>query len=157
MINVIFVCLGNICRSPMAEGIFKKLVDEKGLTDKILCDSAGTSAYHVGELPDKRTCNVCLKNSIEINHLGRQFTMKDFNEFDYILAMDRENLKNIQKIETSSQKHKLFLMRAFDTLKDNDDVPDPYYGGIDGFEEVYNILCRSNNNFLDYLIREHKL
>jgi protein-tyrosine phosphatase len=159
MLKIVFVCLGNICRSPMAEGIFEKLVKERSLSDKISIDSAGTSAYHLGELPDQRMRATADNYSICLTHKARQFSLTDFETFDYIVAMDRENLKNIKRLEKELPVHhaKILLMRDFDPHKSVQDVPDPYYGGQKGFEEVYEILHRCGTKFLDHLIREHQL
>lgn len=156
MIKILFVCLGNICRSPLAEAIFKQKVKERGLSEKIDAESAGTSNYHIGEDPDHRTIEVCVRNGIPIIHKGRQFRHPDGKVFDYIMAMDTSNQRNI--IHELADKHQgLFLMRDFDEEGKGLDVPDPYYGGTDGFDEVYSILNRSLDAFLDYLIEKHSL
>lgn len=158
MIKVLFVCLGNICRSPLAGGIFKKLVEEKGLSDKIKADSSGTSKYHIGEQPDSRTIANAKENNIQLDHQARQFGKKDFREFDYILAMDSANLENIQKLDQTKEfEDKVMLMRFFDDQNKNADVPDPYFGGEEGFQKVYDILERSVSNFLQWLIEKHDL
>ncbi|MBX9852383.1 MAG: low molecular weight phosphotyrosine protein phosphatase [Cytophagaceae bacterium] len=161
MIKVLFVCLGNICRSPMAEGSFQKLIADKKLHNKVSCDSAGTSSYHIGEFPDERMCKTAAKYDIMLNHRARQLVKEDFKTFDYIIAMDEKNYHNIKKLADSGgetpRSYKVFMMREFDSMKDHHDVPDPYFGGIDGFEEVYSILTRSNKNFMDFLIKEHNL
>ena len=95
MINVLFVCLGNICRSPLAEGVFNSLIEARGLSNKIQCDSAGTGGWHVGELPDGRTIDVAQRHGIELSHRGRKFSREDFKLFDYIVAMDHDNLQDI--------------------------------------------------------------
>jgi len=156
MIKVLFVCLGNICRSPLAEAIFNDLVKKKELNDKIASDSAGTAAYHLGQNPDPRSIEVANKNNIPISHRGRQFSFNDLEYFSYIVAMDRQNLANIlQKGGVSNEN--VFLMRDFDTIERGGEVPDPYYGGPAGFDRVFQILQRSNMNFLDHLIKEHRL
>lgn len=156
MINVLFVCLGNICRSPLAEAVFKHKVIERGLADKVKADSAGTSNYHIGDDPDHRTIKVCVNHGIEIKHKGRQFHYSDREKFDYILAMDSSNHRNI--IHEMADKHDgLYLMRDFDPKAKGADVPDPYYGGPDGFEEVYRILDRSLDEFLDFLMKKHEV
>lgn len=159
MINVLFVCLGNICRSPMAEGHFKKLVHERGLSNKIFCDSAGTGSYHIGALPDERMRKTALNYEIELTHRARELKSDDFKKFDYIIAMDSSNHRNISILAEKSDigSCKVIKMRSFDVVKDSEDVPDPYYGGIDGFTDVYNIIKRSNEAFIDYLITEHKI
>ena len=150
------VCLGNICRSPLAEALFKNKIARKGLTQIIEADSCGTSNYHIGDWPDERTLLNALKNGIQINHLGRQLTIKDLEYFDFIIAMDRSNYHNILRL-TNEEKHKqkVVLMRSFDSILEHEDVPDPYYGGERGFQEVFDILNRSTENFLDYLEKNH--
>lgn len=159
MIKVLFVCLGNICRSPMAEGIFKKLLQEKQLTDKINCDSAGTSDYHIGELPDHRMRSTAGKYDIELTHRARQIAGSDFEKFDYIIAMDESNHANIiiHHAWNDSYADRLIYMRQHDQKANNMNVPDPYFGGQQGFEEVYQMLVKANIRFLEYLINKHKL
>ncbi|WP_298778651.1 low molecular weight protein-tyrosine-phosphatase [uncultured Polaribacter sp.] len=138
MIKVLMVCLGNICRSPLAEGILKSKV----YTDKIVIDSAGTVAYHVGNLPDKRSIEVAKNYGISINdQRARKFVVKDFDEFDYIYAMDESNYQNILKLsrnENDSKKVRLILNESYPN--ENLSVPDPYYGGDQGFVDVYKML-----------------
>lgn len=154
--KVLFVCLGNICRSPLAEGIMSHRITEAGLADKIEVDSCGTSNYHIGDKPDVRTRTNAKKNGISLNHLGRQLTEMDLEEFDFILAMDRSNHQNIMRLKNAS-KHisKIKLMREFDPAQ-GDEVPDPYYGGEQGFQEVFEILDRSVEGFISHL-RSQKL
>ncbi|MGB3588833.1 MAG: low molecular weight protein-tyrosine-phosphatase [Tunicatimonas sp.] len=152
MIRVLFVCLGNICRSPMAEAVFNSSVEKTGLSGLIDSDSAGTSDYHIGEPPDSRTMDIVHKYRLELNHQGRQFTASDFDKFDYIVAMDQSNLSNIKRLLPNDMSdERIFLMRDFDHKADTKDVPDPYWSEADGFEEVYQILLRSCQNFIDYL------
>lgn len=161
MIKVLFVCLGNICRSPLAEAIFLRLVKEKGLENVVNCDSAGTSDYHIGEAPDLRTLSNALKNGLKINHSARQFIQADLEQYDYIIAMDQNNLLNINRLKTdlAISSEKVWLMRDFeeDAELKSKDVPDPYFGGDKGFQNVYEILYRSNRNFLTHLIKTHHL
>jgi len=156
MIKVVFVCLGNICISPLAEAIFNAHIKRKGLSDKFEADSAGTSNYHIGANPDSRSIATAVAHNIEIAHKGRQFHYLDGKRFDYILAMDKQNHRDI--IHELGNKHEgLFLMREFDSKKKGADVPDPYYGGNDGFENVYQILDRSMGKFLDFVIAKHSI
>lgn len=151
--KILFVCLGNICRSPMAEGIFLDLIEKKEISNDFFVDSAGTGAYHVGELPDNRMREIAYSHGILLTSKARQFIKEDFNEFDYILAMDESNFKNIIKLQPKNPNAEVILMRNFDEKAIIDkNVPDPYYGGIDGFEEVYQILLRSNQKFLSSIL-----
>ncbi len=156
MIKILFVCLGNICRSPLAEAIFQDKVEKAGLKNQILCDSAGTGNYHIGENPDRRSIEVAIRHDIRIKHKGRQIQVHDAKEFDYIVAMDASNFRNIIHI-IGENPESLLLMRDFDHLSKGSDVPDPYYGGDDGFENVYQILNRSLDSFLQFVKKEHNL
>jgi protein-tyrosine-phosphatase len=140
MTRVLFVCLGNICRSPMAEGIFTKLVQDKGLHDRFLIDAAGTAAYHVGELADRRTRELLASHNAEFTSPARRVADEDFEEFDLILAMDRSNLSGLQSRCPAQHQHKLHL--ALEPIG-GADVKDPYYGGPDGFEQNYRELSEA--------------
>jgi len=159
MVNVLFVCLGNICRSPLAEGIFKKLVRNAGLDSFIFSDSAGTSRWHIDEPPDLRSIQIAEKNGVQLDHLGRQVTTEDLEKFDYILAMDNENYEEIVRLKDDGvfQKARIRLMRDYDKQQTGADIPDPYYGGPDGFQIVYDMLEESLSNFLGSIVKEHKL
>ena len=159
MIKVLFVCLGNICRSPMAEGIFLHLVQEAGLEDQIEVDSCGTGAWHTGEKADHRMRVTAKRHGIHLPSRARQLKTSDFSEFDYILPMDHSNLREVNRQLglVDNPKSAVFLMRHFDELDQDAEVPDPYYGGPEGFEHVYEMLMRSNRNFLTYLVEKHKL
>lgn len=163
MIRVLFVCLGNICRSPIAEGVFEQLVRERKLENYISCDSAGTAAYHIGKLADKRMRSVANFNGIELTHRARQLDSSDFGNFQYILAMDNSNFDNIrresfQKLGTYLPEDQLYLYRMFDPEREGStQVPDPYYEDQQAFEQVYDIVRRSGSAFLDFLIEKHNL
>lgn len=139
--KVLFVCLGNICRSPAAEGIFKKMVEENNLSNRIIADSAGTSGYHNGELPDPRMRSHGARRGYKFNSLSRKFMISDFDDFDIILAMDDNNYLNILNMATDIEsENKVFRMADFLSNHLNDHIPDPYYSGADGFELVLDLL-----------------
>jgi len=143
------VCLGNICRSPLAEGILKQKLPE----NQFIVDSAGTSNYHIGELPDKRSIEVAKKNGIDItNQRGRQFIVSDFDEFDFIYAMDTSNYKNIMALaRNNDDKEKVeIILNELDNELIN--VPDPYYGGESGFENVFQLLSFACDRIYQNLI-----
>lgn len=159
MVKILFVCLGNICRSPLAEGIFQDLIEADNLENKLSCDSAGTSGWHIGEPPDPRSEDVARENGIVLEHVGRQFSKSDFQDFDYIIAMDRSNLYDICEVKGIDQfdEKNLYLMRDFDDLETGGDVPDPYFGGPEGFPKVFDMLRRSCENLLDHVREVHQL
>ncbi|MDX1389947.1 MAG: low molecular weight protein-tyrosine-phosphatase [Acidobacteriota bacterium] len=150
--SVLFVCLGNICRSPLAEGVFRQLVSEAGLEDRFEIDSAGTGAWHVGEKPDARAAMVAGQHGIALDCNARQLTEEDVARFDWLIAMDRENLRNIRRMaDAVGSDAEIHLLREFDTEGSGDEVPDPYYGGASGFETVYEMVHRSCARLLDRL------
>lgn len=151
MKKVLMVCLGNICRSPLAEGILKSKVD----TSKVFVDSAGTAAYHVGELPDPRSIQVAKKYHIDLtDQRARKFIQDDFDKFDYIYAMDQSNYYNILSLARGkSDEDKVILILNASYPNEDREVPDPYYGGDQGFENVYAMLdeaCEIIKVHLDY-------
>lgn len=149
--KICFVCLGNICRSPTAEGVFRHLVEERSLENYFEVDSAGTSAYHIGESANSKSQRTANKHGITLHSKARQFKASDLDYFDLILAMDEENLENVQQMANGEQKEKIGRMRDFDPQPGNGEVPDPYYGGPEGFENVFQIVKRSCEELLDQL------
>lgn len=151
---VLFVCLGNICRSPLAHGIFQHLVDQNYLSDQFLIDSCGTGAWHVGNPPDPRSIQTAALHNIDITHQrARKFNPRtDIERFDHIIPMDKANHRDL--LDLGTPKSQLALMRSFDpTLKAPKDVPDPYYGGDNGFEKIYHMLTRACQGLLDQFER----
>lgn len=150
MIKVLFVCTGNICRSPAAEGIFKKFVRDANLENDISIDSSGTIGYHSGELPDPRMRKHASSRGYNLDSHARQFNpRKDFDEFDYIITMDNYNYNNLIKLDHKKLHfNKLFKMADFISDKNINEVPDPYYGGAEGFEFVIDILEEGAKNLL---------
>ncbi|MEM8828995.1 MAG: low molecular weight protein-tyrosine-phosphatase [Cyanobacteria bacterium P01_G01_bin.19] len=155
--KLLFVCLGNICRSPSAENIMNHLIQEAGLTDKIVCDSAGTSGYHVGAAPDRRMNIAANKQGIELQGKSRKFIPSDLQQFDLILAMDRENYQDILYLDREGKyEDKVYLMCDFATSKPDREVPDPYYGGQDGFDYVIDLLFDACSGLLDSVVKSDK-
>jgi protein-tyrosine phosphatase len=151
MIKVLFVCLGNICRSPLAEGVFKSFILRDNLNKSILCDSAGTAGYHIGALPDKRSIKIAEENGILLEHKGQKLGLSDFEEFDFIIAMDKNNYQDIISLQNKSKgKARVFLFRDFDPAGKGD-VPDPYHGTMKDFEEVYQMCYRTSENLLAFV------
>jgi len=156
--NVLFVCLGNICRSPLAEGIFKQKVLEKGLSDQFTADSCGTSSYHIGDQPDSRTRQNASEHGIKLFHQARQISLDDLKNFDFLLVMDKKNLEDVLFLDPEGKySDKIRLVRSFEKGADDLNVPDPYFGGEEGFENVFHILDRSLEGLLDYLVESGKL
>lgn len=155
-IRVLFVCMGNICRSPTAQGVFTSLVRERGWLDRFHIDSAGTLDYHVGDPPDPRAQSAALLRGVDLSSLrARQVCEKDFQAFDYVLAMDRENLDDLRR-QCPAQNHdrvKLFLEFAPDAGVD--EVPDPYYGGAGGFERVLALVTAASEGLLEHIEDRH--
>ncbi|WP_392530326.1 low molecular weight protein-tyrosine-phosphatase [Nostoc sp. C117] len=151
--KLLFVCLGNICRSPSAENIMNHLIEQAGLSDSIVCDSAGTSSYHIGSSPDRRmSAAAATKLGIKLRGQARQFQKSDFQEFDLILAMDRENCNNILTLDLTKQyQHKVRLMCDFCSRHNLKEVPDPYYGGQEGFNQVIDLLIDACEGLLTYV------
>ena len=151
--KLLFVCLGNICRSPSAENIMNHLIEEADLTDKIVCDSAGTSGYHVGAPPDRRMNAAAIERGIKLQGKSRKLTPSDLQQFDLILAMDRENYQDILYLDREGKyEDKVYLMCDFVTNKTDREVPDPYYGGQDGFNYVIDLLFDACSGLLNRIV-----
>jgi len=149
MIKVLFVCMGNICRSPTAHGVFLKIVDDQLLSSVIEVDSAGTHAYHIGEQPDPRSQSAALRRGVDLSPLrARKVNLDDFEYFDYILAMDHDNYSNLAKICPAGYEQRLRLFLDFSSAFDDKEVPDPYYGGDRGFEHVLDLIEDASNGLL---------
>jgi protein-tyrosine phosphatase len=155
MTSVCFVCLGNICRSPTAEAVFIKLVQDAGLRDAFIIDSAGTAGYHAGALADARSRAAGKRRGYDLLSRARQFEVGDFERFDYICVMDDENLRDLRQIAPNAEaRQKVRLLRSYDEMApQNAIVPDPYYGGPDGFDEVINICERACRGLLRHLTK----
>jgi len=153
MVNILFVCLGNICRSPAAEAVFNAMIKKNGLEARVQCDSAGTAAYHVGEPADYRMRQFANNRGYQCTSISRQVNPKhDFEHFDYIMAMDRQNLNDLKAMaRNESDRRKLFLMTDYADSGKYNSVPDPYYGGDAGFELVLDILEESCSGLIKKL------
>ena len=151
--RVLFVCMGNICRSPLAEGVFLSLVRARGLEGHYHVDSAGTGGWHAGEGPDVRSVEVAHKNGVTLEGYARQVKSDDFEDFDWVIAMDRQNLRDLRPFAPPPRDRAthIHLLREFDTSPGDQEVPDPYYGGPDGFDDVFGMVQRSCAALLDHL------
>jgi len=146
-LHVLVVCLGNICRSPMGEAVLRHVAKERGID--ITVDSCGTAGYHIGEDPDDRTIATCKKHNVPIKHGARQIQTSDFAEFTHILASDESKRRNLQRVKPEDATAEVRLFGSYD---DGKAIPDPYYGGINGFEQVYQQCIRYSNTFLDEVV-----
>ena len=154
MKRIMFVCLGNICRSPAAEAVFRDIVTARGAAERYFADSSGTASYHVGEASDARMRAAAERRGVRIAHRGQQLKRAHLQQFDWILCMDRENLEDARRLaRTPEEAAKIKLLRDFDP-KGPGDVPDPYYGGPSGFEKVLDIVARSGDALFDFLESE---
>ncbi len=157
-IKVLFVCMGNICRSPTAEGVFVKLLKEHALEDLFVIDSAGTHAYHVGEPPDPRSQQAALERDVQLAHLrARKVIMGDFDDFDYLLAMDDDNYVTLINACPEAHKHKIRYFLDYAPQLKVREVPDPYYGGPYGFERVLDMIEFASQGFLDMLQKAERI
>lgn len=156
MVKVLFVCMGNICRSPTAHGVFRELVRREGLEGQVQIDSAGTHAYHVGNPPDRRAQATAERRGIEISDLrARQVQPEDFERFDYIIAMDADNLADLEAICPAGMEGRLRLFLDFAPERPEREVPDPYYGGPQGFEQVFDLVEEAARGLLEEI--RHRL
>jgi protein-tyrosine phosphatase len=151
-VKLLFVCMGNICRSPLAEGVFKHMAAQAGVLDGIETDSAGTHAYHVGEPPDPRSLSIAIEHNIDISkQRARKVPPSDFDDFDYILAMDQDNYEILVDACPQQLQHRIHLFLSFSTDDNQRDVPDPYYGGSFGFERVFDLVSEASAGLLTRL------
>ena len=159
-IRLLFVCMGNICRSPTAEGVMRGLLREQGLEGAIEVDSAGTGDWHAGDPPDARATAAARARGVTLDGAGRAVTRADFDDHDFILAADRPNLRDLRARLPADARSKLHLLREFDPASDGApdlDVPDPYYGGDDGFEHVLDLVEAACRGLLDSLRADGRL
>ncbi|MBO32161.1 MAG: phosphotyrosine protein phosphatase [Rhodospirillaceae bacterium] len=156
MVKVIFVCSGNICRSPTAEGVFRAMVDAAGLSEKIEIDSAGTGSWHEGERSDERSTETALRRGIDLSMIrARQIDQYDYFEFDYILAMDGTNFNNLMRTCPPDHRNKIIMFLEFAPHLKERDVPDPYYGGPQGFDHVLNLIEAASQGLLTEIREKH--
>lgn len=156
MVRVLFVCLGNICRSPTAHGVFEALVKAEGLDDKVYVDSAGTAAWHIGKSPDNRSQEAAKLRGVDLSYIrARQVEANDLDEFDYILAMDKSNRENLLDLSTQSNRQKVSLFLDYAQHHAEDEVPDPYYGGAKGFSTVLDLVEDACVGLLDDIKKTH--
>jgi len=154
MIKILFVCLGNICRSPSGEAVMNALIERNNLRDRIACDSAGTIAYHTGEPADARMQKHAIKRGYNLTSIARQIKLNDFERFNYIIAMDRDNYRKILALDVEGKyKDKVKLMMDFAIEHSDNDVPDPYYGGEQGFEYVLDLLEDACLGLLKHIVK----
>ncbi len=158
MVSVLFVCLGNICRSPTAEGVFRRVCQEQGVADQIRIDSAGTASWHAGKPPDGRAVLAAKKRRVDISGLrARQATAADFYNFDFVIAMDDSNVEDLEilrPVDASAELHRFLAFAGSDAPPD---VPDPYYGGDEGFEQVLDLITEASTGLLTYFRTAHRL
>ena len=154
MVKVMFVCMGNICRSPTAHGVFRKMVRDEGYADDIYIESSGTHAYHVGESPDQRAQQTAFGRGIDLSDLRAQkVRTSDFHNFDYILAMDHDNFSILSLSCPAEHRDKLYMFLDFAEDVSAKEVPDPYYGGASGFDHVFDLVENASRGLLDNIIQ----
>ena len=158
MVKVLFVCMGNICRSPTAEAVFRHYVMQRELQDHIYIDSAGTHGYHVGCEPDQRTLAAAKLRGFDLSSLrARRISSGDFDAYDYILTMDRTNYEEVRRKSPPQHRHKIQLFLSYAEGVKEEEVPDPYYGGNKGFEHVLDLVEAGARGLLDKLVQLHRL
>jgi protein-tyrosine phosphatase len=155
-IRILFVCLGNICRSPLAEAVFRTEAERRGVADRFEVDSAGTSGYHRGAAPDRRAATVARTRGINVTGASRQITSGDLELFDYVVCMDTDNLDEVERLRAQADASaNVARLRDWDPEPEHGDVPDPYFGGDQGFEIVHDIVERACRAMLDDILRTH--
>jgi len=155
-VSVVFICMGNICRSPTAEAVFRHYVENAGLSEKILIDSAGTHDYHIGHAPDLRAQRAAQQRGYDMSGLrGRQVEESDFHRFDYVLAMDKANLAILQRLAPPASNAQVRLFLEYARHHDEREVPDPYYGGAEGFERVLDMVEDAAEGLLQHIRQRH--
>jgi protein-tyrosine phosphatase len=159
MLRLCFVCLGNICRSPIGEGVMRHLLREASLAERVEVDSAGTAGYHAGDAPDARARSAGRRVGIDVGGRARQFKRADFERFDYVLAMDRSNFEDLCELAPDAPaRAKVHLLRSFDAASPpGASVPDPYYGGVEGFDEVVELCIAACKSLLEHIRQDHGL
>lgn len=155
MRKILFVCLGNICRSPLAEAIFEQKIKEKRLEKKFQSASCGTASYHIGEAPDSRTIAVARKNNIPMAHLGQQLKKQDLKSYDLILAMDKSNFNDILKLASPEDASKVLLFRSFDPEPNDGNVADPWYGNAKDFDLAFEVIDRTCDGLIEALVNQN--
>jgi len=155
-VRVLFVCMGNICRSPTAQAVFEHWVVEKGFDGMIYADSAGTHAYHIGEKPDARSQKTAKKRQIDMSaQRARSVENDDFDTFDYVLAMDEANYLDLETMASLKQRERLHLFMNFAAYRNETEVPDPYYGGTHGFERVFDMVQDASEGLLAEIVKKY--
>lgn len=153
--RILFVCTGNICRSPTADGVLRKMLWDRGLDSQVEVDSAGLTAYHVGEKPDRRSQRTAKKRGYDLSFIrARKFERGDFQEFDLVLAMDRGHLQSMKATKPENCRARLCMFLDFASSLQESDVPDPYYGGEDGFEHVLDLVEAGSEGIIEFLKKE---